>query len=60
LPINKYEFLKCGERFELLRSISASNREITFPYCENRDARRMLSTFAVGSSGEACALNTLT
>ena len=55
MPIYEYECTKCGERFELRRSIADSDSEIRCPNCGAEYPRRVLSVFAMSSSGEACA-----
>ncbi|MFO7997091.1 MAG: zinc ribbon domain-containing protein [Dehalococcoidia bacterium] len=54
MPIYEYECLKCGERFELRRSMSESDRETKCPRCGTENPRRVLSAFAT-TSGGSCA-----
>jgi putative FmdB family regulatory protein len=51
LPVYEYECQKCGERFELRRSMSDSDQDIKCPQCEAENPRRVFSTFATTSSG---------
>ncbi len=55
MPIYEYECLKCGERFELRRSMTESDREIRCPKCGAVKPRRVFSVFATGSQSGACA-----
>jgi len=55
MPIYEYECTKCGERFELRRSIADSDSEVKCPKCGAEKPRRIFSTFATASSGGACA-----
>ena len=57
MPIYEYECIKCGERFELRRSIadSDSDSEIRCPKCGAENSRRVFSVFAMSSSSETCA-----
>jgi putative FmdB family regulatory protein len=55
MPIYEYECRNCGDKFELLRSISASDREIKCPRCGADNPRRVLSTFSTGGSGGSCS-----
>ena len=55
MPVYEYECTSCGERFEIRRRIADSDGEIDCPKCQAKNPRRVLSVFAKGSSGEACA-----
>lgn len=57
MPIYEYECPECGERFELRRSIADSDSETECPKCGAKEARRVLSLFAMGGgpSGAACS-----
>jgi putative FmdB family regulatory protein len=55
LPIYEYECLKCGERFELRRSMSDSDQDVICPKCGIADAQRIFSAFATSSGGGSCA-----
>ncbi|MFC1933708.1 zinc ribbon domain-containing protein [Chloroflexota bacterium] len=55
MPIYEYECEKCGERFELRRSIADKDSDISCPKCEAKEPRRVFSVFAMGSSSGACA-----
>ncbi|MDY6917374.1 MAG: zinc ribbon domain-containing protein [Chloroflexota bacterium] len=55
MPIYEYECPKCGERFEQRRSIADCDSQAECPKCGAVEARRVLSVFALGSSGTACA-----
>ena len=55
MPIYEYECLKCGERFELRRSMSDSDQEVKCPECGAEDPRRIFSTFATSSVSSSYA-----
>jgi putative FmdB family regulatory protein len=54
MAIYEYECLKCGERFELRRSMTDSDEEVRCPRCEAGSPRRVLSAFAT-ASGKSCS-----
>ncbi len=54
MPIYEYECTKCGERFELRRSMSDSDQKVKCPRCGAEDSRRVFSAFAT-TSGGSCA-----
>ena len=54
MPIYEYECIYCGEQFELRRSMSDNDTDVKCPKCGATDTRRVFSTFATASSGEAC------
>jgi putative FmdB family regulatory protein len=60
MPIYEYECRKCGERFELRRGMSDSDREIKCPKCGIEDPRRIISTFATTSGNKSCATSSPT
>ena len=60
MPIYEYECTKCLERFELRRSIADSDNEIRCPNCGAEYPQRVLSVFAMSSSGGTCALSSST
>jgi putative FmdB family regulatory protein len=51
MPIYEYECTKCGERFELRRSLAESDRGLKCPRCGVENPRRVLSTFGMASKG---------
>ncbi len=51
MPIYEYECEKCGEKFELMRSFSADDKDIQCPKCEANHPKRSISLFA--SSGNS-------
>jgi len=55
LPIYEYECSKCGERFELRRSIADSDSDTSCPRCGVEKVQRVFSVFATGSSANMCA-----
>ena len=54
MPIYEYECGKCGEKFELRRSIADSDSEVKCPKCGAENPQRVFSLFAVSSSSAAC------
>ena len=46
MPIYEYECHKCGERFELRRSMSDSDRDAKCPKCAEENVHRVVSAFA--------------
>jgi putative FmdB family regulatory protein len=60
LPVYEYECQKCGERFELRRSMSDSDQDIKCIKCGAEKPRRIFSTFATSSGGGSCALTSST
>lgn len=48
MPIYEYQCTKCGERFELRRSIGDNDSEIKCPKCGTESPRRVFSVFTRG------------
>ena len=55
MPIYEYECPKCGEHFELRRSMDDSNQELKCPRCKAENPRRVFSIFTTTTSGGSCA-----
>ncbi|MFC2039348.1 zinc ribbon domain-containing protein [Chloroflexota bacterium] len=55
LPIYEYECSRCGERFELWRSMADSDSDTSCPKCGAENVRKAFSLFATSFSGNACA-----
>jgi len=55
VPIYEYKCRKCNKKFELLRSMSASDEDIECPECGAESPERVFSMFGTGSSGVNCA-----
>jgi putative FmdB family regulatory protein len=52
MPIYIYKCNKCGEKFENLRAISASDDDVICPGCGEKKPQRLISTvISCGSSG---------
>ena len=51
MPIYEYHCTKCGNRFELLRTISRSQEEACCPACQGK-AERLVSRFSSVSKGK--------
>jgi len=60
MPIYEYECTKCGDRFELRRSIADSDSEIKCPHCGKEQPRRVFSTFGTASSTNTCSPSSFT
>jgi putative FmdB family regulatory protein len=45
MPIYEYECTKCGERFELRRSIADRDADVECPECHDEHPRRLCSMF---------------
>lgn len=50
MPLYEYACKNCGEKFEELRSLNDADRSNACPKCGSKSARRVMSTFATGSS----------
>ena len=46
MPLYEYRCQKCGKRFEMLRRMQDSDRDLECPECQSEDIERLLSTFA--------------
>jgi putative FmdB family regulatory protein len=55
MPIYEYECLKCGQRFELRRSIVDSDSNINCPKCGAEKPQRVISAFMTGLNKGGCA-----
>lgn len=55
MPIYEYECTACGEKFELRRSITASDSDIECPACGTTHPRRIISVFSAGTSSGSCS-----
>jgi putative FmdB family regulatory protein len=53
MPLYEYRCENCRTRFEVLRSINQSDDPIACPACAEMGARRLISTFAAISKGNA-------
>jgi len=58
MPIYEYICAKCGAKFELLRSLSQADEDVSCPQCRNA-ARRILSTFVSHSTDDMGFTQTL-
>ncbi len=60
MPIYEYVCSACGHRFEkLVRSISTGESKVDCPRCQEHEAERAVSTFALGG-GSSSALEPAT
>ena len=52
MPLYEYACSACGHRFEkLIRTVSSGEPDITCPHCQEQEAERLVSSFALGSGG---------
>jgi putative FmdB family regulatory protein len=51
MPLYEYQCKKCGETFEMLRSIRNADSDLECPHCHSDKIERMISTFATGGCG---------
>ena len=51
MPIYEYKCGECGEKFELRRSMSDSDKDIECPKCKKKAAKRVFSVFGTTASG---------
>jgi putative FmdB family regulatory protein len=51
MPIYEFKCKKCGEKFELRRSISESDETAKCPRCGSQQSERVFSAFGISSSG---------
>ncbi|MFO7712596.1 MAG: zinc ribbon domain-containing protein [Dehalococcoidia bacterium] len=54
MAIYEYECPRCGERFELRRSMTSSDHDVKCPKCGTEKPRRVFSSFGT-ASGKSCA-----
>lgn len=50
MPIYEYECEACGDKFELIRSMSDRDDGIECPKCGNCGVKRVFSVFGLGTS----------
>ena len=55
MPIYEYRCRKCGEKFELRRSMTDRDSEINCPRCGKENPERVFSRFGTASSDQSCA-----
>jgi putative FmdB family regulatory protein len=55
MPIYEYECVKCGGKFDLLRNMADSDKEIKCPKCGAKSAKRLFSMFGTASPSVSCA-----
>lgn len=55
MPIYEYECLKCGEKFELRRSMDDADINVGCHKCGVEKVKRVFSLFTNGSAGNVCA-----
>jgi len=57
MPFYEYVCQACGKDFVLLQSISAKAEETACPYCDAKNAKKMLSKFAsAGGDHSSCSV----
>ncbi len=62
MPIYEYECKKCGAVYEMLRSMSADDKDIACPECgKKKQAKKLISSFSSTgdspSGGSSCGGN---
>ena len=55
MPIYEYKCEKCGEQFELRRSITGSDDDIECPRCGSKLLNKVYSCFGISSPGAGCS-----
>jgi putative FmdB family regulatory protein len=55
MPIYEYKCKKCGENFELKRSIWDPKKDIKCPKCGDQDVDRVFSSFSMDSNSGSCS-----
>ena len=55
MPVYEYECQKCGQKFELRRSMTDNDDEIECPKCGEKHPKRVFSVFGTAFSGSSCA-----
>ncbi|HAS53783.1 MAG: hypothetical protein A2X56_11255 [Nitrospirae bacterium GWC2_57_13] len=54
MPFYEYLCEACGKDFVLLQSLSAKAEDTACPYCSEKKARKIVSTFSSLGSGSSC------
>ncbi len=49
MPVYEYLCVKCSERFSLLRSINADDKDLCCPKCSAGDVKKLVSSFCCGT-----------
>lgn len=55
MPIYEYQCNSCGHVFARLQAISTPQKPMNCPECDSDETKRLLSTFAAGSSASDSA-----
>jgi putative FmdB family regulatory protein len=58
MPFYEYVCQACGKDFVLLQSMGAKIEETACPYCNEKKARKLLSTFSSSGSGAGAVCST--
>ena len=57
MPFYEYVCKSCGKDFVLLQSMSAKEEETSCPYCDDRNCKKMLSSFSTsGHDHSVCGI----
>ncbi|MCX7831863.1 MAG: zinc ribbon domain-containing protein [Actinobacteria bacterium] len=53
MPLYEYQCNNCKERFTVLQPVGEGSENVTCPYCDSKDVKKIFSPFAslFGSSG---------
>ena len=52
MPFYEYACGSCGKEFVLLQSMTAKEEDTVCPYCSEKKAKKLLSTFSSFGSGD--------
>jgi putative FmdB family regulatory protein len=55
MPVYEYQCRKCGNKFELRRSLTDNDAEVKCPKCHTKAPSRIFSSFCTGPSTGSCA-----
>ena len=55
MALYEYKCADCGERFDLVRSMSAADEPAECPECGGTESRRLISSFASATTGASTA-----
>ena len=56
MPFYEYLCNACGKDFVLLQSLTAKEEDTVCPYCDQKQAKKLLSKFSSFGSGSTCSI----
>ncbi len=56
MPFYEYMCGACGKDFVLLQSVTAKEEDTVCPYCEQKQAKKLLSKFSSAGPGSSCSI----